>query len=374
MMKDLKLIYRRSLSIHYLLFVVIIIACLSRILQRQAKAKVTGECVNCHTMHNSQDGTAVDPNGPNQYLLSKYCVGCHSATDGSTWKDPITGAPIVYNTAEPSYNTQKGLAAGNFYYVAQDQSKGHNVTDIPGVSKDDNFPPTPGRWDDDEDNTKNCGECHDQGPSLLVGRTYQNVYYSGCEFCHGIYGSHHADDTIIDGLTQGTSYRFLKTYVHWGHSAITGVKGIEDNDWEKTVDPNDHNEYCGKDGITESKHSISRYCGHCHGKFHGAEDTGSVSPWIRHPSENDLPSGDTEYAEYTIYNPEAPIARDPAILATMNGPSREVTSDDQVSCISCHRVHGSPYADILRWNYSTMKVGGTTTGGCFTCHTTKNGL
>ena len=78
-------------------------------------AAVSGPCSNCHTMHASQHGV---PEEPSQSLLVDSCVGCHSATDGITWKDPVTGAPIVYNAEEPSYNTQKGLAGGNFYWVA----------------------------------------------------------------------------------------------------------------------------------------------------------------------------------------------------------------------------------------------------------------
>lgn len=44
-------------------------------------------------------------------------------------------------------------------------------------------------------------------------------------------------------------------------------------------------------------------------------------------------------------------------------------------CLSCHRVHGSEYPDILRWDYSKMIAGdpGDEEGnGCFVCHTTKD--
>jgi len=40
-------------------------------------------------------------------------------------------------------------------------------------------------------------------------------------------------------------------------------------------------------------------------------------------------------------------------------------------CLSCHVAHGSPYADMLRWDYGTMVAGGGGSGGCFTCHTQK---
>ena len=347
----------------------------------QIQAQVTGRCDNCHTMHNSQDGTTVDPNGPNQYLLVSNCIGCHSSTDGGTWKDSTTGAPIVYNTAEPTYNTQKGLAGGNFYYVMQDQSKGHNVADIPGIDEDENFPPTPGGLDTTSGATKTCGSCHDKpgaSGNLLVGDYCEGVYYSGCQYCHGINSTHHADDTTIDGSTPGKSYRCLKTFVDRATASpqhsLDGVKGIEVADYEKDVTSSTHNEYCGT-GVGD--HSISRHCAFCHGEFHGINDTQSGSSWIRHPSDHGLPGAGTEYAAYTIYSPEAPIARKETVLDGMSGPSSDVetgTADaDEVSCISCHRAHGSPYADMLRWDYSGMIAGGGGgSGGCFTCHTAKD--
>jgi predicted CXXCH cytochrome family protein len=40
-------------------------------------AKVTGVCSNCHTMHNSQDGTLVGRNG-----TGTGCFTCHTGKDG----------------------------------------------------------------------------------------------------------------------------------------------------------------------------------------------------------------------------------------------------------------------------------------------------
>jgi hypothetical protein len=36
-----------------------------------SEALVTGNCVNCHTMHNSQGGTAVNAAGSQEFLLNK---------------------------------------------------------------------------------------------------------------------------------------------------------------------------------------------------------------------------------------------------------------------------------------------------------------
>jgi len=47
-----------------------------------AFAVVQGACVNCHTMHNSQDGAAVIGSGPIEALLNKAsCAACHTGTN-----------------------------------------------------------------------------------------------------------------------------------------------------------------------------------------------------------------------------------------------------------------------------------------------------
>ncbi|MCK4488054.1 MAG: hypothetical protein KAU38_15015, partial [Desulfobacterales bacterium] len=45
-----------------------------------------------------------------------------------------------------------------------------------------------------------------------------------------------------------------------------------------------------------------------------------------------------------------------------------------VMCLSCHRAHGTPNNDLLRWAYTMDAGSGTDNGGCFICHTTKGDL
>jgi len=50
-------------------------------------------------MHYSQDGTQSPEwgaEGPYEYLLTEDCLGCHTATDSGTWKDPVTGDQKAY--------------------------------------------------------------------------------------------------------------------------------------------------------------------------------------------------------------------------------------------------------------------------------------
>ncbi len=352
------------------------------------EAKVTGPCSNCHTMHNSQDGAPVakDDAGntietPHGSLLIYSCVGCHSATDGTTWKDSITGAPIVFNSIEPTFNTVKGLAAGNFYWIQTDDTKGHNVL---ATNPEDTLNPVVAPGDEGR---SSCGteSCHANIHGTVVGAGFDGR--QGCTKCHMIgsgtvaKGYHHLDDTgpVIDSADEGW-FRFLD-----GHQsgAGHGVSGIEDDDWQYNSDSSDHNEYLGYSGTKTSTGGFSAlgdtmtaYCTGCHGNFHIEDDATSGSPWIRHPSDLIIPnSGEYSRAFNAVggigtYDPLIPVAR--PSLSGWTGPSSTVTlNSDMVMCLSCHRAHASPYFKMLRWDYKGWPGSGGT-NGCNVCHTGKN--
>ncbi len=351
-----------------------------------AEARVTGVCSNCHTMHYSQNGgvlPAWGSTGPYQYLLTNTCVGCHSNPSGNT--TIVNNTPIVLTSTEPTYppdgSSSSALAAGNFYWVLHATSRnsdpdtsGHNCLAIPGMTADSHLSQAPGM--PDSASGSSCARCHRRIES--------------CTSCHT--PAHHADDT--GGGVVGASggwYRFLNSSEHG--TASTGVKGIEDSDWEQTVSSSDHNEYNGcNNPYGNDDNSISNDCAGCHYKFHGINYTdtdGTVladnkSPWFLHPTHlalADTASG-AEYHNYNNgngYNPLAPLARDPDRLATMTTSTSTVyvaygTADgDQVMCLSCHRAHGSPYPDMLRWDYNTCQAGTPNSNcGCFVCHTQKD--
>jgi hypothetical protein len=364
-------------------------------------AKITGVCSNCHTMHNSQNGSPVAGGGPYEYLLKlgatakTACWGCHAeSTTGGNNISPTTGAPqVAHNTTD--------LAGGNFSYITGDKALttgttktvGHNVKDT--AVTDDNY--TSGTFPPGDQHT--------------TGITNANFTCAGQYGCHGdrtasseypaVYGAHHYLDNQLkfgsineanqalgsgtNGEQVGSSYRFLK-----------GVAGGEDSDWQATKSETDHNEYKGgttmgtstktapATGGTPSKGTISGLCAECHGFFHGTatnETGGTATPWKRHPTDIVLPNS-SEYQSYydknttatKKYSVEAPVARQ----SIPNAMEDDVTpATDVVMCLSCHTVHASPYEDILRWNYSGMDAG--TTGasaqtGCFVCHTGKDGV
>ncbi len=340
-------------------------------------ARVSGVCSNCHTMHNSQNGQPVSADGPNTNLTKYDCVGCHSSsTSSTTYQLGDSTVPVVLYTGG-SAPTQY-LAGGNFWWVKEGlgntdgkigDPKGHNVF----LGEDDDFlTEAPG-------SSINCtNSCHTRlSEKAQAGDPRLQGKY-GCSGCH-VFVRHHANDHPNGNYNNvvgkdGGWYRYLPS----PHVTNYGVEGIEDSDWQATVSASDHNEYLGKaTSFTNSggfmaigADTMTAYCTGCHGNFHieNADYKGG-SPWLRHPSDAVIPDRG-EYANYTTYNPLAPVARPD--LSNFNGPSATVTpGQDMVMCLSCHRPHGSPYDDILRWDYSQCTVGNSSECGCFICHTNK---
>ena len=374
--KEVKIMRKMIMILFFVVLSVVLI-------QGNADAKITGKaCSTCHTMHNSQNGVAVDTGGPFSFLLKGYasgggtsCWGCHSSTSTTANVDAPTGAPSV------SHNYGVDLAGGNFGYITgvksatlgSNMTRGHNVTDVGTANTDTNFTAYP------------PGDQFSQ--TTLTNTTFTCAGQFGC---HGdraatdeytaVKGAHHYVDDVLkfggiveasQGTVVGNSYRFL-----------LGVKGGEDADWEGSGLTNiKHNEYKGATtAVTGSKilpggNTISGLCNECHGDFHGedaAETGGSASPWKRHPTDIALPTtGD--YAGYDSYNSAVPIARTTIPIAA----SASNVTNAVVMCLSCHRAHATKYPDILRWDYTKMLAGNAATAdrntGCFACHTGKDG-
>jgi len=340
-----------------------------------AMARVTGRCDNCHTMHYSQGGTQLSTwgsGGPYNTCLVNTCVGCHTGTNDGT-----NTTPYVYSTTEPTFGTNT-LAGGNFYWVKTDDAKGHNVfSDNP-----DTLTKAPG-----DSGFSGCAtnDCH---TNLHATNTNYGTR-QGCSKCHMMgnstapQGYHHANDgtgtKYVDTAAKGW-YRFLAGHMS---GAGFGVKGIEHEKWNYGATASSHNEYYGVEVLTGGygfgslAPAMTAYCTGCHGVFHSdqqqGDETGS-NPWIRHPSDKVIPTtGEYQYIS-TTYNLNVPVARSSLAAGRTSTEFSTVTAgQDMVMCLSCHVAHGSPYDDMLRWNYSGMIAGGgDNTNGCFVCHTTKD--
>ncbi len=395
------------------------------IISDKPNAKVTGLCVNCHTMHNSQNGQPMvfeddrlsriyqlyGPQYSPLYLLRADCVGCHVDFQGNQNIKEFGGSkfPQVYlNTDSDCSNC---LAGGNFKYAdpADDEvaaSKGHNVVDITGIDYRFIWYTYPGFEVMELYHGQGMGGGFDAerftcaGPSGCHGkRTGWQGQPVGGEVTSGIrslYGSHHRNvNGQLDNPTEVyNSYRFLY-----------GVKGYENNatgsEWRNTI--SQHNEYFGLstppnyatggcqmchansdpggDGslIKPYQGTISSFCSTCHGGYHTITDTSyepdgigigtGTTPFKRHPTDLLIPNVGEYQVSKRQYNPTVPYGR----TTVPNAPITGATSGDVVTCLSCHYSHAGPYPSMLRFDYSNIvSAGGSSTAGCFTCHTEKD--
>ncbi len=334
-----------------------------------AVAGFNGPCADCHTMHNSQDGGMVLPDGPRPHLLTVDCLGCHSSGGSSTVVSATgTPIPIVLNDSAPDHP----LAGGNFHWVEQGaDGNGHNVITPDPVL--DRAPGSP---------TCGFGGCHESLAEIRLSAGGR-ISGLGCVACHDTRGAHHKQGLDLGGGYRrvgtpgdGTrGFRFLaqagQAYHDIAEHTPPAVEGIE-APWSALQNPgaSAHNEYQDlpkpDGGYGANPQGISDFCYSCHRFVHTEAGT-----WIRHPFAATL-TASGEIASYTDYDPVVPVGRPLATLRGLAGPSAVVTpGQDQVMCLSCHYAHGGPNPDALRWDYADMIAGADTSAGCTRCHTLK---
>jgi len=333
-----------------------------------AMAAVKGVCSNCHTMHNSQgtDPMAWDENGDplataQSALLRSTCLGCHTTSDAEPLAVPPLGSseyPFVMSTGDGNFTDDNCLAGGFFSPLTvgnQDDNGDNNHTlrtqKLPaGYANDEAL----GDWYEGDTETDGLG-C------------------AGSNGCHGVHnvvddmeaisGGHHADSLI---------YRML--YV--GNDMTSdGVLGTGASDYEEDLiatpdlaDP--HNIY----SAGPQDPSISELCAICHGNFHNefgtVDDAGSASPWLRHPTDVDIPGG-WHIGNEGIALTASDFKNNPVGYDNANDAGQR-----RVTCLSCHRAHGTENMDLLRWGYSgddatQTQIAGVNSGvtyGCLGCH------
>lgn len=349
-------------------------------------------CANCHTIHDSSGGAgqAVDPKtagliGPQESLLNYTCSGCHTGiNDGAATTTPYVvdfGGGALYNRTgtepPPGRNT---LAGGNFYWATSDPSglTGHDVEGL-SITQNDRYAP---------------------GDSVTLWGVTKPLRCAGTNGCHGdptidsqvksIHGAHHQnvyDNPVpvalrIDGSTTARSYRFLD-----------GIVGWEDNTWEYTVTAATHNQYKGvvrSGDVAADPSSISFLCARCHSDFHNGNGTDAgiigaagtfTTPWIRHPVDIDmgpLAVPGSEYENYGggggAYNVATPLASTDVSAALSAVTLNAAGNNAIITCITCHRGHGSPWNYSLRWKYQTWPdaADADAYNGCGDCHSAKN--
>jgi hypothetical protein len=276
-------------------------------------------CSGCHTMHNSQNGVAVDtlhPSG-NAYLLirataSDVCLSCHAVGHGDEFSaDPL--APAV---------TRGG---GNFVFLLEDNLYDGRSGTWPGRTAGHNL------------NAPSKGVAADGTLLKAPGGTYPSSAM-GCSSCHDPHGN--------------TDFRMLYGVGHVTAGNATFVNAAPVADGLSIDDPV---------GETNSNHTayksgMSAWCGNCHGNYH--QEAGGR---LEHPSGESMGQEIADnYGRYngtahynsgnptTSYLAAVPFEDAGATISSTAGPS----ASSQVSCISCHRAHASSAPDAGRWDFN----------------------
>jgi Zn-finger protein len=253
-----------------------------------ATGGLIGDCADCHTMHNSEQGQAVAKLGttdtvtvtPIENLLRMDCMACHAVDPAGTYKIVDLGG----GSAVPQVlhaDTTGDLAGGNFSYVITDGRKGHNVIDLMAASTDNlgTYGAPPGKYRPsthggahvftDSANTSfakftcaGSGGCHGTRNQALSAFLNTNITgdtvsgtFDGPDFYENgvrrvgiaaISGAHHASQDGIKNPAQIAEGTHSGAEVAAGYRFIPGLKGAgnETARWQN-VDASNHNEYYG---------------------------------------------------------------------------------------------------------------------------------
>lgn len=314
-----------------------------------ASAAVSGQCSNCHTMHDSQGAAAMATGGPHASLLLADCLGCHT-TSGA---DPLdaNGYPFVSSTAD-SFTDDNCLAGGFFPNTI---GTGNNDDSHHGVSASQTNDPA------------------GYDGSFYTGDT-NGLGCAGSNGCHGN-ETDVSDMAAISGEHHSSSGAYRMLYVDGDP-----VEGSGAADYEELIIKTpatspvtsgagqNVNIYCAGTA-TGGKVTINALCAKCHGIFHGATGdpatgtTNATGDWVRHPTDNVISTswtiGDGAYYPDGVDYKNNPVGYDGATIDL---------AEKRVVCMSCHRAHGTGNADLLRWAYSTQDAGSGAEYGCLGCH------
>jgi len=288
-------------------------------------------CNGCHTMHNSEDGTLVDPDSPNgnAWLLkdatpSDVCLSCHATSRGAVFgTDPL---------APP-----RQIGGGNFVFLLEDNlNDGHGGGDT--LADGSWADPIPGDAAGHNLVAPSRGVGADGTLSSAPGGTFP-ASQLGCSSCHDPHGNtnfrllYGAGQSVQDGLY---------TFTNAAPTAVGGPSLFSGAGESNAL----HTAYQG---------GMSGWCGNCHGDFH------NNSTKLVHKSGTAL--GGTIATAYNLYNgtsDQTGGSQATAYLAEVpfedaaNTPTSTAgpTATSTIMCLSCHRAHASSAPNSGRWDFN----------------------
>ncbi|MBE0595680.1 MAG: hypothetical protein IH614_00260 [Desulfuromonadales bacterium] len=193
---------------------------------------IQGQCADCHTMHNSEQGQPVAMVGlnattpsaqPIQNLLRMDCVACHAQNTGNktVLMDGGSIIPQVY------HSDSSDLAAGNFAYIDTLGStrKGHNVSDL-FTGGDDNakhYGSPPGKYYDHVHAPYFSDVTVNADGSETINAAFSKFTCAGAAGCHGTRSNLLSGTTNDNGTTTDTTDDFFEGTRRTGIAAVSGA-------------------------------------------------------------------------------------------------------------------------------------------------------
>ena len=284
-------------------------------------------CADCHQQHESgQPGE-----GPFSYLLVKnsvneLCLSCH---DGSVSNAPDVQYPVTMYSSTLSGES----CAGSFGMAGQDNPNGHNLGILTST------------------------------PLRTSGLPQELT----CASCHAVHGNGNYRNLLTDPAGVGDSLR-----VEIGIDIMVGRM------------PDDPPTTGGAAAAYEKDNAgyvsgLTQWCSSCHDQLKTNGSAAAPAHFNGHPNDVALnqfgyqPHSDAKHwvqGQGDGFPSSAPagIARVPVLSPTATSfvASRTPQETDQVSCMSCHKAHGSSNKKGMLWPY--LEGGPTFNAGCQQCH------
>jgi len=316
-----------------------------------------GECGGCHSMHSPKAGGS--------YLLvasdySSTCLTCHEhAGDTGPSSYHISTAAADLSAGVPPKQLTPG---GDFGWLKKDYSfvvrgtttnedgdtHGHNIVAVDyGYSSDSTNTQAPGGTY--LSSNLGCTSCHNpHGKWRRVSNG--GIINSGAP----IIASGSYDNSPVPGTGEAVGVYRLLNMINRGTPPMAVAPSTYNRDESTT-----------QTRVAYGSSSVQKWgvwCAACHTNIHS--DNGYTHPVdetlgssIAAKYANYVKTGDMSGSSATSFNSLVPFAENTSSYSVLknhaknndtflNGPS----SDDRVTCISCHRAHASGWEYALRWN------------------------
>jgi hypothetical protein len=285
-------------------------------------------CGDCHLQHSSEKGEP-HPEGTQAYLLRKasvneVCLSCHDGTD-PTAPDVQAPAPMYASTVSQE------SAAGVLLGAPEDNPRGHTL----GL------------------------------PVITALQSTASPMILSCASCHAVHGNDNYRNLQHDPAALGADIRVaLDTHVFVNLHP------------DKPPTPGGSINAYSRDNVAYAR-GMSDWCTSCHDLLATNSPAAAPAHFNNHPSNLAISvTGFDDHADAAHwiagsgegFTGIGGMLRVPFQVPTASSftSAREVASSNQVTCLSCHKSHGSANQKALHWPY--LEGGDNFLSGCQQCH------